>query len=98
MPFDITQVRSWKICRDFKNSWNWGTVVALSVSAVAFIGMMTFASMIPQQPKLSAIAGKDRRLFIPSREWKQVDDDHICPPGLEFKIDLATGMKLARWS
>jgi hypothetical protein len=35
-------------------------------------------------------------VFVPSTEWKTVEDHHICPAGLEYRIDLSTGSKLAR--
>jgi len=100
MPFDIDSVKSWKIYRDFKY-WSLTlsneTIAAISISAVAVVGMFTFIARIPKrQPRLPTIAKKDRKIFLPSQEWKQVNDDHICPPGLEYKIDLATGVKLAR--
>ena len=37
-----------------------------------------------------------REMFVPSAEWKTVEDHHICPAGLEYRIDLSTGSKLAR--
>ena len=38
----------------------------------------------------------ERELLIPSLEWKTVEDYHICPAGLEYRLDLSTGQKLAR--
>ena len=35
-------------------------------------------------------------LFEPSFEWKEVASNHVCPPGLEFRLDLATGVNMAR--
>jgi hypothetical protein len=100
MPFDVASVRSWKIYRDFKqwsSSLSDRTVAALSISAIALVGIVTFLARVPKrQPKLPALPKKDRKIFIPSRDWKPVDDDHICPPGLEYRIDLETGSKLAR--
>jgi len=34
--------------------------------------------------------------FIPTTEWQTIKSNHACPPGLEYKIDLQTGVKLAR--
>ena len=37
-----------------------------------------------------------KKLFEPTFEWQQVEDFHVCPPGLEFRLDLSTGHNLAR--
>jgi len=34
--------------------------------------------------------------FIPTKDWEPVGAGQHCPPGLEFKINLQTGEKLAR--
>ena len=34
--------------------------------------------------------------FEPSFEWQTVLENHVCPPGLEFKLDLSSGENLAR--
>eukprot|EP00930_Biecheleria_cincta_P059056 TRINITY_DN44822_c0_g1_i1.p1 TRINITY_DN44822_c0_g1~~TRINITY_DN44822_c0_g1_i1.p1 ORF type:complete len:194 (-),score=41.42 TRINITY_DN44822_c0_g1_i1:61-594(-) len=34
--------------------------------------------------------------FLATHEWQTVPQDAICPPGLQFKIDLSTGLRLAR--
>ena len=35
-------------------------------------------------------------LFTPTPEWREVPDGAICPAGLEFKMDVATGKNMAR--
>jgi hypothetical protein len=35
-------------------------------------------------------------LFEPSEEWKEVQDGDICPGGLEYRLNMDTGEKLAR--
>mmetsp|Transcript_73605 Transcript_73605/g.137554 ORF Transcript_73605/g.137554 Transcript_73605/m.137554 type:complete len:92 (-) Transcript_73605:35-310(-) len=37
-----------------------------------------------------------RPIFVPSTEWQQVTDDMVCPPGLEYRMDLSGGGKWAR--
>mmetsp|Transcript_4812 Transcript_4812/g.6625 ORF Transcript_4812/g.6625 Transcript_4812/m.6625 type:complete len:92 (-) Transcript_4812:35-310(-) len=32
-----------------------------------------------------------RQLFVPSAEWQPVPDDAVCPPGLEYRMDLSGG-------
>jgi hypothetical protein len=34
--------------------------------------------------------------FTPTHEWQEVPEGSICPPGLEFQLDLQTGKRLAR--
>ena len=34
--------------------------------------------------------------FTPTHDWKPIPDGAICPPGLEFRIDLNTGHQEAR--
>ena len=38
------------------------------------------------------------REFVPSDSWAEVEGDHICPGGCEYRIDMDTGVKLARWA
>ena len=38
----------------------------------------------------------DYELFEPSEEWQEVGEGHICPGGLEYRLNLDTGEKLAR--
>lgn len=45
-------------------------------------------------PKLDEQA--ERILFEASEEWQEVTDLHICPPGLDFQINMTTGEKIAR--
>ena len=37
-----------------------------------------------------------KKLFEPTFEWQQVEDFHVCPAGLEFRLDLSSGRNLAR--
>ena len=34
--------------------------------------------------------------FVPTDEWQVVQKYHICPPGLKYKMDVNTGVTLAR--
>jgi hypothetical protein len=34
--------------------------------------------------------------FKPTNEYQHVEDNHVCPPGLEYKIDVTTNVKMAR--
>ena len=37
-----------------------------------------------------------KRIFHPTDEWQKVEKDHICPAGLEFRMDLSTGESFAK--
>ncbi len=37
-----------------------------------------------------------KELLEPSFEWQPVEDHHVCPPGLEYRLDLSSGKNLAR--
>ena len=39
---------------------------------------------------------QDRILFTATRDWQEVHSYHICPAGLEFRMDLDTGRSFAR--
>jgi len=36
------------------------------------------------------------REFLPTHEWQPVPKNSICPAGLHFRIDVATGLTFAR--
>ena len=42
------------------------------------------------------LSSEEREMFIPSSEWKPVEDHHVCPAGLEFRMNLSDGSKFAR--
>merc|ERR1712232_12056 len=37
-----------------------------------------------------------RPRFIPTAEWQEVLPEHVCPRGLQFRMDVATGRNFAR--
>lgn len=43
------------------------------------------------------LSKEEREMFIPTSEWKAVGDQHICPAGLEYKLNLTDGTKFARF-
>ena len=49
----------------------------------------------PQQA-LKGILLLERPKFSATHEWQPVPKGAACPPGLEYKMDLATGETLAR--
>ena len=93
-------VKSWRIYRDFKywsSTLSDRTIATYSISALAVLSFVTFLSLIPKRKHKTPLLPKSQlRHFVATSEWKVVDSDHICPSGLEFKIDLSTGMKIAR--
>jgi len=39
---------------------------------------------------------KGKRWFHPTSEWQAVEEDHVCPRGLQFKMDVHAGVSMAR--
>ena len=37
-----------------------------------------------------------KTLFHPTLDWQPVRDDQVCPPGLEYKLNVYDGTKFAR--
>ena len=42
------------------------------------------------------LSKEEREMFIPTPNWKRVEDHHICPAGLEYRLNMTDGSKLAR--
>lgn len=98
--FDFSKIKSWKIYKDFKN-WSNGysdkAIATISASIIAALGLVAILTLFPKRKASLPLANKSKlRRFIATSEWKAVEVDHICPPGLEYKIDMQTGAKLAR--
>mmetsp|Transcript_7387 Transcript_7387/g.8484 ORF Transcript_7387/g.8484 Transcript_7387/m.8484 type:complete len:94 (-) Transcript_7387:843-1124(-) len=84
--------------------------IALLVAAIAAtVGIIAIFEVLESLPvkqkdeKLSSAKENEttstrvgQANFTPSKEWKVVEDWHILPAGLEIKMDLQTGEKLAR--
>ena len=72
----------------------------IPISAVAVSLSVALVGILLAIPRRSAPA--PRRLttppivFLPSNKWQVVQEYHICPPGLTYKIDLESGVKLAK--
>ena len=50
---------------------------------------------VPQRAAGTALpAGK--RHFLPTAEWREVERDMVCPPGLEYRLDFESGKNFAR--
>ena len=43
------------------------------------------------------LVAMEKRIFQPTDSWQEVKPYHICPPGLEYSVDLHTGLTLAKW-
>ena len=52
--------------------------------------------IIPTEGGLGMSQEDKREMFIPTNEWKTVQDNHICPAGLEYRLNMTDGTKLAR--
>mmetsp|Transcript_21603 Transcript_21603/g.47776 ORF Transcript_21603/g.47776 Transcript_21603/m.47776 type:complete len:89 (+) Transcript_21603:74-340(+) len=42
------------------------------------------------------VKGSHLRRFVPTLEWQEVEEGFACPPGLEYRMDLASGRSFAR--
>ena len=51
---------------------------------------------LSDEEKEMTIQKPDRIPFIPSADWQPVEDNHICPAGLEYRLNLTDGTKFAR--
>ena len=57
--------------------------------------MHFFGRRVPQRAAGTALpAGK--RHFLPTAEWREVEGDMVCPPGLEYRLDFESGKNFAR--
>eukprot|EP00960_Hanusia_phi_P049721 759727-Hanusia_phi.AAC.3 len=43
-----------------------------------------------------SVPSRSFRMFNPTVEWQQVEDDHVLPPGLEIRMDVTSGSRYAR--
>lgn len=78
------------------------TTVVSSILCVGFLYLLfreeqeePVRNDIPTEGGLGSSKG-EREQFIPTAEWQSVEDHHICPAGLEYRLDMTTGSKLAR--
>ena len=37
-----------------------------------------------------------KRWFAPTSEWQAVGEDQVCPPGLQYRVDMNGGVSMAR--
>jgi hypothetical protein len=47
-------------------------------------------------PRAAALQKKPWEDFAPTQEWQTVEEHHILPPGLEIRVDMSSGSKVAR--
>jgi hypothetical protein len=86
-----------------RDSFSKLSITLLSVVATAGAAYFLFrpetkheeARIVPTEGGLG-LSAEEREMFIPTSEWQPVKDHHICPPGLEFRMNLADGSKFAR--
>jgi len=52
-----------------------------------------------EQYSQMAVSAAPQRLeaFVPSSEWQDLPDGYPCPPGVEWRTNLATGTSQVRW-
>jgi len=59
--------------------------------ALAGIALLSDAKKIAQDSK-----PKEYVIFVPSKQWQDVPKGAVCPKGLEYKMDMSTGINKAR--
>lgn len=42
------------------------------------------------------LSDEEKEIFVPSSEWRPVKDNHVCPPGLEYRLNMTDGSRFAR--
>mmetsp|Transcript_54195 Transcript_54195/g.129107 ORF Transcript_54195/g.129107 Transcript_54195/m.129107 type:complete len:96 (+) Transcript_54195:121-408(+) len=81
------------------------TLIAPAVAAASCALLLWFLFREVTDEEKQAVEEEARRhirvgnrpMFVPSHEWKEVTDDMVCPPGLEYRMDLSgSGGKWAR--
>lgn len=75
--------------------------VAASVVLVSLVAYYLFREEQSTEVKTCPEGGlhlsnEEKEMFIPTNEWQPVGDDHICPAGLEYKLNVYDGTKFAR--
>jgi hypothetical protein len=50
----------------------------------------------PKPKPKAAAAPLVRVSFQPTREWQEVLPEHVCPKGMQFRMDLASGKSFGR--
>ena len=88
------------------SSWPVAAVLAGTLLAVAAGGLILLwattdqPSSSSQQPKpkpnMSQMDIGCRTMFEPTLDWQEVQPYHVCPAGLEYRMDFSTGQNFAR--
>lgn len=71
------------------------TLSFLSAASVAGLGVLYWAVTDPSDP-LGLDPPKGGEVLEPTTQWQEVPDGVAVPPGLEIRMDLETGKRLAR--
>lgn len=70
-------------------SFGWDAFLACCRTGSLRAGARAAAAVLPREHATGAA-------FVPTRAWQEVPEDAVCPGGLEYKMDMATGKTLAR--
>jgi hypothetical protein len=69
-----------------------GTLIALTTGVFVYSLMFDdHNSTEEEQPNIGC-----RTMFKPTLEWQEVLSYHVCPAGLEFRMDMGSGKNFAR--
>lgn len=70
----------------------------LTTAGVSFAGATEKDDLVRLLTKARAIASAQKDMFVPTTAWQRVPDGVSVPPGLEMKLDIASGANYARLS
>ena len=69
-------------------------IIAISVFALGALFLVTRKKTFSSNARLAD--SKKLVVFVPTDDWQIVQKYHICPPGLKYKVDMNTGVNLAK--
>ena len=82
---------------------------ALCTITIAVMGYFLFRSETPKKTENPTVPSEGglgmskepflppgKSMFQPTHDWQPVGDDQVCPPGLEYKLNVYEGTKYAR--
>lgn len=103
--FDLSEEESRKVQQDFEDQGRLGAVQgdwdALDLDKDTKLTWAEFLHHFMGHPQkvlagVALLAPRCSATFSPSLVWQEVPEGAICPPGLEYKMDLSTGKTQAR--
>ena len=81
---------------------NFPLKIFIPIASVTITVASLYYLFRPESPSPTVVEGglslseEEKKPFIPSVDWQPVEDNHVCPPGLEYRLNMTDGSKLAR--